>query len=83
MPKNMSPAEIKNTTATELQGEIIAAVPGVNRTYAKRCAYRMKRAADRHEEKHDFYTALRILGLISDTTARDAVSNLEKELIPA
>lgn len=36
-----------------------------------------KRMAAMNEET-DFYTALRILGLSSDTTARDAVRNMER-----
>lgn len=77
MPENTAPATAEPKTATEYKNEIIAAVPGVNHNFAQRCAKRMKRAADRHTEQFDFYASLRILGLIADNTARDAVRNLE------
>ena len=36
-------------------------------------AIRVHRRAERMHEEFDFYEALRILGMSSDTTARDAV----------
>ncbi|AIY01172.1 hypothetical protein ART_1573 [Arthrobacter sp. PAMC 25486] len=67
----------ENDTATGFKNRIIEAVPGVNHNFAARCANRIKRRADRMQEEFDFYESLRILGLVSDTTARDAVRNLE------
>lgn len=45
----------------------------VSRMATKIC----KRMAAMNEEI-DFYTALRILGMSSDTTARDAIRNMER-----
>ncbi|MGP5219461.1 hypothetical protein [Arthrobacter rhombi] len=64
-------------TASEYKNEIIAAVPGVNHNFAARCAKRMKRTAENRAEQFDFYESLRILGIVTDNTARDAVANLE------
>ncbi|MGO2634789.1 MAG: hypothetical protein ACTH9H_13690 [Galactobacter sp.] len=49
---------------------------GQRRAAAKRIAYRMERMTET-----SFYESCRILGILSDTTARDAIRNLEK--VPA
>lgn len=64
-------------TATGFKNRIIEAVPGINHNFAARCAGRIKRRADRMQEEFDFFESMRILGLITDTTARDAIRNLE------
>ena len=38
----------------------------------------MKRRAERMQEEFDFYEGLRVLGIQSDPTAREAVYNIEK-----
>ena len=65
-------------TATGYQKKIMIAVPGMKKSKAEKLAYKMMQRAERMQEQFDFYECLRILGLISDTTARDAASNLEK-----
>ena len=65
-------------TITGYQKKIMAAVPGMNKNKAERLAIKIGKRAEAMQEQFDFYECLRILGLISDTTARDAVSNLEK-----
>lgn len=64
-------------TVTGFQKKIMQAVPDIKKSKAEKLAHKIaKRAADM-QEQHDFYESLRILGVISDTTARDAIRNLE------
>ena len=44
----------------------------------KRMACQINKRMESMNEELDFYTALRILGLSSDTTARDAIRNMER-----
>lgn len=44
---------------------------------AQRLAVRIARRAEAMQEQHDFYESLRVLGIYTDTTARDAVRNME------
>ena len=44
---------------------------------ADRLGVRMKRRAESQQEEFDFFAALRILGIQSDPTAREAVYNVE------
>lgn len=44
---------------------------------ADRLGVRMKRRAERQQEEFDFFASLRILGIQSDPTARDAIFNVE------
>lgn len=55
----------------ELADEILEVDPSMNPNYAHRLAGNIKRAAERRDL--GFYEALRILGIYSDTTARDAL----------
>ena len=81
MPKN-------TTTAWEFQQRIMEAQPGINKRYAQRAAYRIKRQMDwqaAHDERIKNMTedqmydeGLRILGIITDTTPRDAIKNIER-----
>lgn len=71
MPENELP------TITGFKNRIIEASPGINEEYAKRVATRLKKRMDRMTEEFDFFAELRILGIISDPTARDAIENLE------
>lgn len=55
----------------ELQAEILLQDPTMLDTYAHYLAGKIKRAAQRRDL--GFYEAMRILGIYSDTTARDAM----------
>ena len=66
-------------TKTGVKNMIIQAVPGINERYAQRAAYRMIRKQEKHAETLDFYQQLRILGIISDPTPRDAIRNIERQ----
>lgn len=70
-------------TITGYQKKIMDAVPDMKKSKAEKLAHKIAKRAVAMQEQFDFYESLRILGLISDTTARDANRNLEKELIPA
>lgn len=64
-------------TVTGYQKKIMEAVPAIKKSKAEKLAHKIaKRAADM-QEQFDFFESLRILGVISDPTARDAVRNLE------
>lgn len=65
------PTVMPENTAWGFQRRIMDASPGINKNYAKRVAYRLKRRADAMQSEFDFYAELRILGMLSDTTARD------------
>ena len=65
------PTVVPENTAWGFQVRIMEAAPGINKNYAKRVAYRLKRRADAMQAEFDFYAELRILGMLSDTTARD------------
>jgi len=56
----------------ELADQIIEVDPTMNHNYAHRLAGNIKRAAQRRDL--GFYEALRILGIYSDETARDALT---------
>ena len=64
-------------TITGYQKRILEAAPEVGKNKAERLAIKLVKRQERMQEQFDFYECLRILGLISDTTARDAVRNLE------
>lgn len=76
MPEN-------TTTATGFQNRILEAVPNMNRNYAKQVAYRLKRRMDFDtrwvgaSEEVIYEEGLRILGIITDSTARDSVKRIE------
>ena len=44
---------------------------------ARKLSIRLARRAERQQEEFDFFAALRILGIQSDPTAREAVYNVE------
>lgn len=44
---------------------------------ADRLGVRMKRRADKMQAQFDFYESLRVLGIHTDSTARDAIRNIE------
>lgn len=43
---------------------------------ARKLAVRMKRRADRMNEEFDFFAEMKILGMTSDPTARDAIRRI-------
>ena len=61
-------------TVTEMKAFILRERPETNKRFAERSAHKlmMMRTAK------DFYAGLRILGIHTDSTARDAVKNLER-----
>ncbi|MGP5395974.1 hypothetical protein [Arthrobacter rhombi] len=64
-------------TTTGFEKRVIEAVPGVKKSRAQRIAAKLVKRQARMNEQFDFEESLRILGIITDTTARDAVANLE------
>ena len=44
-------------------------------------AVRIARRAERMQQEFDFFEHMRILGMTSDTTARDAVRNIERATV--
>ena len=64
-------------TITGYQKKIMAAVPNMNKNKAERLAMKVAKRAAAMQEEFDFFESLRILGITTDTTARDAVRNLE------
>ena len=50
----------------------------ISESKARRLGVRLARRAERMQEEFDFYEGLRVLGIQSDPTAREAVYNIEK-----
>ena len=48
---------------------------------AQRLAVRIARRAEKMQQEFDFFEHMRILGMTSDTTARDAVRNIERATV--
>lgn len=65
------------TTQTGFEKKVREAVPGVKKSRAQRIADKLVKRQAHMQEQFDFFESLRILGIITDTTARDAVANLE------
>ena len=72
----------ENTTSG-FENRIRTECPHLSTSQVKRAAKRIKHVMDNMSEVVDFYQGLRILGLLSDPTARDAVRNLENEQVAA
>ena len=64
-------------TITGYEKRIREADPTLSRSKAQRLAARIAKRAAAMREEFDFFKELRILGIIADPTARDAVANLE------
>lgn len=64
-------------TITGFQKKIEAAVPGIKDGKARRLATKIAKRAASMQDEFEFFESLRILGITTDTTARDAVRNLE------
>ena len=48
---------------------------------AQRLAIRIARRAEKMQQEFDFFESLRVLGMTSDPTARDAVRNIERATV--
>jgi len=64
-------------TITGYQKRIMQAAPHVSKSKAEKLAHKIAKRFDRMTTEHEFFEQLRILGVISDPTARDAIKNLE------
>ena len=56
---------------------IADAAPHLSRGQVKKIARKLAHRAEQMQTEHDFYTALRVLGISSDPTAFTAIKNLE------
>ena len=66
-------------STTGFEKRIAAEVPSFSRGQAKKAAKKLAWMAQNMRETFDFFEGLRILGIISDPTARDAVRNVEAQ----
>lgn len=64
-------------TVTGYQKKIMAAVPEIKKSKAEKLAHKIAKRAQAMQAEFDFFESLKILGVISDPTARDAVKNME------
>ncbi|MGP9682022.1 hypothetical protein [Brachybacterium sp. AOP3-A1-3] len=64
-------------STTGFEKRIAAEAPDLSRGQVKKLAARLARRAADMQEEFDFYECLRILGMTSDTTARDAIRSME------
>lgn len=64
-------------TVTGYQKRIMQAAPGIKKSKAEKLAHKIAKRAAAMQTEFDFFESLKILGVISDPTARDAVKNLE------
>ena len=69
-------------TATGYRNRLLEEAPAlgiqVSKKQAEKIGIRIARRIESQMVELDFYEALRIMGIISDPTARDAVRNLER-----
>lgn len=61
-------------STTGFERRIADAAPHLSRGQVKKIARKLAYRAERMQTEHDFYTALKVLGIHSDPTARDAVA---------
>lgn len=71
MPENSTP------TLTGYKRRIAAEFPQLSTGQVKATAKKVFWIAQNMHEVFDFYEALRVLGIHSDTTARDGIKNME------
>lgn len=64
-------------STTGFEKRIAAEVPDLSRGQVKKLAHKLAKRAAAMQEEFDFYDALRVLGISSDPTARDAIRNME------
>lgn len=65
-------------TASGFEKRIAAAAPELSKSKVQRLAIKMAKRAAAMQEQFDFFECMRILGMSSDTTARDAIRNMER-----
>lgn len=68
---------------TGYENRLRTEAPHLSKGQVKKLAHRIAKRADRMQAEFDFFAELRILGIITDTTARDAIRNIEREQVAA
>ena len=61
-------------STTGFEKRIAAAAPNLSRGQVKKIARKLAHRAERMQTEHDFYDALKVLGIHRDPTARDALT---------
>lgn len=61
-------------STTGFERRIADAAPDLSRGQVKKIARRLAHRAERMQTVEEFYTALKVLGIHSDPTARDAIT---------
>lgn len=64
-------------STTGFEKRIAEFAPHLSRGQVKKIARKVAARAEQMQTEHDFYAALRILGVSSDPTARKAIKNME------
>ena len=64
-------------TITGYQKRILEVAPQLGKNKAERLAIKLAKRQERMQEQFDFDESLRIFGVITDTTPRDAIRNIE------
>ena len=64
-------------TITGYQKRILEAAPQLGKNKAERLALKLVKRQERMQEQFDFDESLRIFGVITDSTPRDAIRNIE------
>ena len=64
-------------STTGFEKRIAEYAPNLSRGQVKKIARKVAARAERMQTEHDFYDALRVLGISSDPTARKAIQNME------
>lgn len=60
-------------STTGFERRIADAAPDLSRGQVKKIAKKLAHRAERMQTEHDFYTALKVLGIHADPTARDGI----------
>lgn len=64
-------------STTGFERRIADAAPALSRGQVKKIARKLAYRAERMQTEHEFYAALRVLGISSDPTALTAIKNME------
>lgn len=64
-------------STTGFEKRIADAAPSLSRGQVKKIARKLAHRAERMQTVEEFYAALKVLGISSDPTARDAIRNME------
>lgn len=64
-------------TTTGYENRLRAEAPHLSRGQVKKLAHRLAKRAERMQAEFDFFAELRVLGITSDPTPRDAIRNIE------